>query len=63
MNQPQICMFCRYRARRALELEACCAAAELAPPAKDAGDHPMQGTGRGIPSRLRAPQPPQYRPR
>jgi len=56
-------MFCRYRRSRALELEACCMAAELAQPAKDAGDLPMQGAGRGIPNRLRAPQAPQYRPR
>ena len=63
MSKPQVCMFCRYRKRRALELEACCAAAELAQPVKNPGEQPMQGTGRGIPNRLRAPQPPQYRPR
>jgi len=63
MSKPQVCMFCRYRRSRALELEACCAASELAQPAKDAGDLPMQGAGRGIPNRLRAPQAPQYRPR
>lgn len=63
MNNPQICMFCRYRRRRALDLEACCAAAELMRPEKDAADHPMQGVARGMPERLRAPSPPQYRPR
>ena len=30
MNKPQVCMFCRYRKSRALDAEACCAAAELA---------------------------------
>jgi hypothetical protein len=56
-------MFCRYRRSRALELEACCAAAELAHPPKDERGQPMQGVARGMPERLRAPSPPQYRPR
>ncbi|MCS0590164.1 hypothetical protein ACFQ09_21090 [Massilia norwichensis] len=63
MNKPQVCMFCRYRKSRALDAEACCAAAELARPAKEGVDHPMQGMARGMPERLRAPNLPQYRPR
>jgi hypothetical protein len=63
MNKPQVCMFCRYRKRRALDVEACCAAAELSRPAKETEDRPLQGMARAIPDRLRAPALQQQRPR
>ena len=63
MNKPQVCMFCRYRRSRALDVEACCAAAELARPAVQADARPAQGLARALPERLRAPDLPLARPR
>ena len=61
MNQPQLCMFCRYRKRRGAALEACCAGEELSRSMKDTAGQPPQGMGRAIPERLRSTNLPQQR--
>ncbi|CAH0183486.1 hypothetical protein SRABI118_01306 [Massilia sp. Bi118] len=59
MNQPQVCMFCRYRRSRGAGQEACCPGEELSRQTKDAARTP-QGMGRAIPERLRSPNLPQH---
>jgi hypothetical protein len=60
MNEPHICMFCRYRKRTALDLEACCAGAEAVRAQPDAAPYLPQASARGIPERLRQPAPKPY---
>ena len=63
MDKPQVCMFCRYRRRRGAAVEACCAAAELSQPKKDAGEPAAQGLARAMPDRLRNSNLPRQHPR
>jgi hypothetical protein len=61
MNDPHVCMFCRYRKSRARDLEACCAGAELLASQPNAAENAPRLAARGMPERLRypAPRPPE----
>jgi hypothetical protein len=63
MEKPQICMFCRYRRRRGVAAEACCAGAELSRPEKNAAGPAAQGMARAMPDRLRSSTLPRQQPR
>jgi hypothetical protein len=53
-------MFCRYRKRRALDLEACCAGADVLRAQPEAAERLPQASARGMPERLRQPAPKPY---